>query len=239
MAAMNADFANPTALKLLTTAERLFAEEGIDAVSIRRISAEAGQRNNSALQYHFDGKDSVLEAILDYRQSPINQRRLELLANLERQGLQGDVRALVETLVLPFVDLLSGPPEASYYVNLVSQLFSQQRADLLFPANRERAQSLHETTELLRAALDIPSPNELDQRLTLLGLTLNHTVAVWAHQRRADPAAWPPARVREQAATLVAFLVGGLQEPRRSADAWLLAASGFENHGDLSAGERR
>ncbi len=222
---------NPTALKLLTTAERLFAEEGVDAVSIRRISAEAGQRNNSALQYHFESKRGVIEAILDLRQSPVNQRRLELLSEIERQGLQGDVHALVEALVLPFVELLSGPPEASYYVNLVSQLFSQQRADLLFPAHLDRAQSLHRTTELLQRASDAPSPDGLDQRLTLLGLTLNHAVAQWAHERRASPARWPAERVRAQASTLIAFLVGGLQEPRRGPEAWTLEVAARESIG--------
>lgn len=222
MPAMAAPIENPTALKLLTTAERLFAEEGVDAVSIRRISAEAGQRNNSALQYHFESKQGVIEAILERRQAPLNQRRLDLLAALEQQGLDGDVHALVEALVLPFVELLSGPPEASYYVNLVSQLFSQQRHDLLFPDDRGRAQSIHWTTERLRRAIDETSADDLDQRLMLMGLTLNHAVAQWAHERRAAPASWSEERVRAQASTLVAFLAGGLQAPRRDAQAWVL-----------------
>lgn len=216
---------NPTALKLLTTAERLFAEEGVDAVSIRRISAEAGQRNNSALQYHFESKQGVIEAILDLRQTPLNQRRLELLSELEQQGLENDVHALVEALVLPFVELLSGPPEASYYVNLVSQLFSQQRNDLLFPEHRDRAQSLHWTAERLRRAVDAANADDLDQRLNLLGLTLNHAVAQWAHERRRAPTRWSAERVRDQANTLVAFLVGGLQAPQRETQAWRLARS--------------
>ena len=222
---------NPTALKLLTTAERLFAEEGVDAVSVRRISAEAGQRNNSALQYHFESKQGVIEAILDLRQSPLNQRRLELLSDIEREGLQGDVHALVEALVLPFVELLSGPPEASYYVNLVSQLFSQQRADLLFPEDRDRAQSLHWTTEHMRRAVDATNADDLDQRLNLLGLTLNHAVAQWAHERRRAPTSWSAERVRAQASTLVAFLVGGLQAPRRETHAWILDTNARQSIG--------
>jgi AcrR family transcriptional regulator len=222
---MDADLNNPTAIKLLVAAERLFAEQGVDAVSVRRISAAAAQRNNSALQYHFGSKDGVVEAILEYRQMPINQRRLELLADLERRGLNGDVRALVETLVLPYLELLNGPPEHSYYMNLVSQLFSQQRLDTLFPEGRERVRSLFVTMALLRRALGAMGDDELDQRLTLLGLALNHAVAQWAYQRRSDPVGWQPARIQRQAGILVAFLVGGLQEPRVPADAWLLRAA--------------
>lgn len=223
MLVMSIDLTNPTALRLLTTAERLFAEESIDGVSNRRISTEAGQRNNSALQYHFQSREILLEAILEFRQSPLNQQRLALLGDLQRRGLQGDVRALVEAMVLPYVELLAGPPEASYYMSLVSQLYSQQRLDVLFPAGRERTRSLFQVTELLRKALGAMGVDELDQRLGLLGLSLNHSVALWGHQRRAEPTAWPEARVRRQAGVLVAFIVGGLREPRVSADAWLLA----------------
>jgi len=39
--------------KLMDAAERLYAEHGFAAVSIRQISDAAGQRNKSIVQYHF------------------------------------------------------------------------------------------------------------------------------------------------------------------------------------------
>jgi hypothetical protein len=53
-------FAATTKERLLRTAERLFALRGIDAVSMRSICAEAGQRNNTALQYHFGDKQNLV-----------------------------------------------------------------------------------------------------------------------------------------------------------------------------------
>lgn len=214
--------ANATTLRLLTTAERLFAEEGIDAVSIRRISSEAGQRNNSALQYHFESKNTLIEAILQYRQGPINARRMQLLDRIEREGLGRNVHAIVEALVLPFVELLHEAPQHSYYVSVVSQLYSQQRLDMLFPPGRERTRSLLRATAMLQAALPA---QDTDLRLQLMGYTLHHSVAQWAHERRAAPNSWPAARIRRQAATLVAFLVGGLEQPAIGADQWLLLAN--------------
>lgn len=38
---------------LLTAAERLFAERGVQAVAHRQISVAAGQRNQAAVNYHF------------------------------------------------------------------------------------------------------------------------------------------------------------------------------------------
>src|SRR3546814_12227805 len=69
--------------RILDTAERLFAEHGIDGVSIARITAEAGQRNASALQYHFGTRTDLIREIFARRMAVVNARRLELLAGLD------------------------------------------------------------------------------------------------------------------------------------------------------------
>jgi len=51
--------------RLLYTALRLYAAEGINGVSLRRISAEAGSKNSAAMHYHFDNKLGVIEALLE------------------------------------------------------------------------------------------------------------------------------------------------------------------------------
>ena len=43
--------------RLLLTAEKLLGERGINGVSLREITREAGQRNASALHYHFGSRD--------------------------------------------------------------------------------------------------------------------------------------------------------------------------------------
>src|SRR5436309_1601566 len=44
---------------ILSVAERLFAEHGVDQVSLAQINREAGQRNRSAINYHFGSKQSL------------------------------------------------------------------------------------------------------------------------------------------------------------------------------------
>ena len=73
-----------TRQRLLRSAERLFAEHGIDAVSMRSICAEADQRNNTALQYHFGDKQGLIEAILAERMSGIHAQRARLLEEMHR-----------------------------------------------------------------------------------------------------------------------------------------------------------
>ena len=47
---------------ILTAAERMIAERGVD-VPLREIGAAADQRNNSAVQYHFKTRAGLVEAI--------------------------------------------------------------------------------------------------------------------------------------------------------------------------------
>ena len=46
--------------RLLDSAERLFAERGVDGPSLRDINTAAGQRNASGVQYHFGGRAGLL-----------------------------------------------------------------------------------------------------------------------------------------------------------------------------------
>src|SRR5262249_6285400 len=90
--------------QMILAAERLFAERGIGAVSLREIGAAANQRNNGAAQYHFGTKRGLVDAIVEYRMRPINERRLALLDEADAAGRGADLRALVEVLVFPFAD---------------------------------------------------------------------------------------------------------------------------------------
>ena len=73
------DDAQTTTEKLLDAAARLFVERGIDNVSIAEIVREAGQRNASAVHYHFGNRNGVFQALLGRHVPAIAERRLELL----------------------------------------------------------------------------------------------------------------------------------------------------------------
>jgi len=92
---------------LLDAAERIGAEQGLAAMSIRAVQAASGQRNNSAVQYYFGGRDGLIEAVVARHMGPVNERRTELLL-----GLPGDpsLRTLVEVLVVPIADEVRSRP---------------------------------------------------------------------------------------------------------------------------------
>jgi AcrR family transcriptional regulator len=85
---------------LILAAERLFGRYGVEGVSLRQIAAEAGAANNSAVHYHFGSKESLAQAIFEYRLPQLMQRR-RLLAVQREPGLRG----CMEQYLLPLVEL--------------------------------------------------------------------------------------------------------------------------------------
>jgi AcrR family transcriptional regulator len=83
---------------IMDAAERLFAERGIEAVSLRTINAEAGY-SVAALHYHFGTRDGLVRALLERAQPPMLRARAELLTTLSAQA--PPLEAIVEALVRP------------------------------------------------------------------------------------------------------------------------------------------
>ncbi|HEY9555614.1 MAG TPA: TetR family transcriptional regulator, partial [Acidimicrobiales bacterium] len=70
-------------VQMIEAAERLAAEQGLAAMSLREVQAAAGQRNKSAAQYHFGSRAGLVEAVIANRMGPINEARLAMLAELD------------------------------------------------------------------------------------------------------------------------------------------------------------
>ena len=107
--------------RLLDAAERLFAERGIDAVSVRAVNAAAGA-NVAAVHYHFGSKDSLVEAVLRRRMDALGARRSAVLGALPPRP---SVRSVVEALVLPLAELSVEPDgDGRAYVRVLATLQS-------------------------------------------------------------------------------------------------------------------
>lgn len=89
---------------ILKVAERLFAQHGVEAVSLRQIASEAGSSNNFVVQYHFDSKAGLLRAIFERHLQSIESRRALLLAEATRSNRLHDSRTLIEILLRPPIE---------------------------------------------------------------------------------------------------------------------------------------
>lgn len=114
-----------TKLRLIEAAERLFAERGIDGVSLREINRLSGARNAIAVQYHFSDRAGVVRAILDKHGPAVEARRHAMLDQYEAEGRAADIRQLAAALVRPLAAKLGdddgGPEYLQIYFDLLNR----------------------------------------------------------------------------------------------------------------------
>ena len=91
--------------RLLLEAMRLFAREGMNAVSLRRIVAAAGAGNLSALHYHFGNRESVVTEVARMLQRILEPRCRARLEALDRGP--HTVRDVLDAAFGPMIDMLS------------------------------------------------------------------------------------------------------------------------------------
>jgi AcrR family transcriptional regulator len=100
----------------MRAAERLISERGVENVSIREIVAAAGQKNESALQYHFKNLTGLLEAIHAERSVQVQDKRAESLAEALAKTPEPSLRQLCTLMVEPTFQLARASLEFRRYI---------------------------------------------------------------------------------------------------------------------------
>jgi AcrR family transcriptional regulator len=168
-----------TRARIVSAAERLFAERGIDATTLAEINRAANQRNRSAVQYHFGNKQGVVHAILDKHTPGIELRRHAMLDEIEMDDEPG-LRALAEALVLPVAEKLDDPDGGRAFLRLNAQLIGHPS----FPLLSLHAQRINRGADRLNRLIvarvpDWPEALWVPRWLLLIGL-LFHGMADYA-----------------------------------------------------------
>ncbi|MEJ2007229.1 MAG: TetR family transcriptional regulator [Acidobacteriota bacterium] len=90
---------------ILDTAERLFAERGVAATSVRDITGAAGA-NLGAINYHFGTKQELVMAVFSRRIFPVAERQMALLDEAERKagGKPPRLETLLEAMTRPSIE---------------------------------------------------------------------------------------------------------------------------------------
>ena len=158
----------PTRERILRAAERLFAERGIGATSTRAILQAAEQRNESALQYHFGGREGLIEALWVNRGSEVNTERTRMLDELLEQTAEPTVRQLCEVAVLPAIRLARRDPGFARFLKVVGQMAFLPSERIAEVRKRYEFGSIQQIRTLLCERLDLPA-TLAERRLDLLG----------------------------------------------------------------------
>ncbi len=195
--------------QLLEAGQRLFAEKGPFRAPLKQVVEAAGQRNASALHYHFGGRQGLLEAILARYNEPIEAERMLLLDQLHDTGRERELRALVTAVVVPLTRQLD-TADGRQFLSIVSQLvdlFDRWDED-----EQRTPQQVLRAFRAIEAALPVDlAPEVRHERLTrFLGLV---TEAMGARARRIE--AGRPLRLaaEEFQRNLIDMAVGALSAP--------------------------
>ncbi len=170
-----------TRRKIVAVAERLFAERGIEGVSLNDINKAAGQRNKNATHYHFGSKEGLLQAIHDKHEPGISARRDELLDEMEAHG-ELNLRNVVRAMVRPLAEKLDDPDGGPEYVRFCAHTVVTRTMSVL---KAIEPMFTYGSVERLVAVLEkdavkLPDPLRM-QRGLMLAVMLTHSLAEYCN----------------------------------------------------------
>lgn len=156
-----------TRLALKKAALRLFAQRGLEEVSIRDIQAAAGQKNNGSISYYFSSRDALIREIVADIAAILDEDNNRRLDALEARGGPSDIRQVAEILLpvihRPGVD----QREAQYQLQFFTSVLITRR-DLMFEATAGADRATRRCfAHIRRLAPDMPA-EILRQRLQLM-----------------------------------------------------------------------
>jgi len=207
-----------TRARLLRAGEQVFARSGVNGANLREINAAAGQRNNSALHYHFGSREGLLQAIASRHQHEIDAERVALFDRLDARGDAADVHAVVAVWVRPMASKLASDDGRDYLRILPELVDLLGRVEGLAPSG-SAAESL-DLPGLRRVLRDLRRliPVEPDSIITARLLDASHFAAASLAARARELASGRrPALGHERyVENLVAMVSGALRAPRQA-----------------------
>ncbi len=169
--------------QMVDAAEQLMARHGIDAVSLNEIVRTAGQRNASALQYHFGNKAGLVQAIFDKHTPAIEQRREKYL---EKLSAKPTLVEIVRALVLPLVEELDNPDGGHNYLLFLGRMQHHSLGPQSSADSRPN-EPLQRIAVLLRIHESKLPPLQAEFRATIVRDVLIHSLADYCLRLQNNP----------------------------------------------------
>jgi len=201
--------------RILDTAERLFAEYGYDATSLRAITREAGV-NLAAVNYHFSSKEALLRALFARRLELLNRQRLAMLDAYEADaaGRPVPVEKIVRAFMEPVLRLGGDPASGgSGFGMLLGRMYSWPSAQV----NRIFVSELREQIERFRSAFHRALPQlplkELYWRMFFSTGAMAHILTGSSLLAIISDGVCDPTDLDGTVERLIDYVVAGLQAP--------------------------
>ncbi len=223
--------ATPT--QLLDVAERLFAEHGIDNVSIREIVRASGQSNLSAAHYHFGSREALVGALVERRIRVINALRHKRLDQLVAAGRGSNIHAIVHATVGVLGHVVKTMPWGPDYVRVAAHAVFSPQVHLRRYIDPQTMSGHTRCTAMLRELLPKLPARVFKDRIAILNNETSYSIARWIQANGPVSAANSRnfgAMVRNTADFLAAGVAAPIGEPKAGIAARRAAVSNLFTH---------
>jgi AcrR family transcriptional regulator len=164
--------------QIKAAAQMLFARRGVDGVTVQEIVTAAGQRNNAALHYHFGSKEELIRQMVVDGAAVLDQRRRQMLDEIEARGGPTRIREVMLVLVMPVIEL--GEDERwRGYVRFTSNLQASDPRTLRAALNNRWNSGYVDCFNYLKQMLPLPAAI-IEQRLSMFAIYANSILS--AHE---------------------------------------------------------
>jgi len=189
-----------TRQRILDTAERLFADQGFHATTLRQITREAGV-NLAAVNYHHGSKDALILAVFQRRLDELNSDRLTRLDRVLGQGDPPRLEDVLEAFIYPALLLSTqSSGDGGRFMRLLMRAWAENATQLQGTIARQYSHVMRTFADAVSKALGT-SPDNLRQQLDFLIGALTYTMAETTDDR-----------VEQTARALIRFGCAGLRD---------------------------
>lgn len=163
---------------LMDAAEKLIAEKGVENVSIREILRASGQKNESALHYHFKNLSGLITTLRHRRDKEVHEKRTALIEQTLSRSPAPTLRELCELMVGPAFQLAQSSTGFRRYIKAFGHELTLADAPASRLTNRINGESNQRLGHYLRDALDhldeVAYQRRMDSALRFISASMVH-----------------------------------------------------------------
>ena len=194
---------------ILDAAEALFSEKGVEGVSLRLLTREAGV-NLASVHYHFGSKEAVVKAVFSRRVRPVNRERLAMLDAVERQG-DAQVEDILIALMTPAIRLAQDALRGKHFMRLCARFYSEPAEYLEEAFEDEFAEVIRRFELAFARALPSLSGNDLRRRMHFAIGVMVHTMLDSDRTKKWTEGACDPSDTEATLEAIVSFVAAGMR----------------------------
>jgi len=192
-----------TKARILDAAEKLFGDKGFDSTSLRDITTEADV-NLASVNYHFQSKDSLIDAVIARRSEPINKKRLEMLA-------QAGSSPTLKQILTAFLSPLIADQDVSLFAPLIGRILATPDVSRIQLFKKHMVPVIQLFIAALQKALPDLNETEIMWRLSFTAGAMAHIMARSVHIQELTGGKCDPTDRPAVLARLVTFATAGFR----------------------------